>query len=180
MVTEGAGTLGEAIRNAPAAKQEEKALACVQNGQMLCELLHLDLSRMLVLPDCAFGAETHVAPEGSVLVVVRGRAANTGRKAVVFQTPEFLAPSGNQYEEVESIHYRNMKNDIMGLKLNPAQRHSFVCFFSIPVSEVLGAALLFEKDMFYLEEDDTTTMPLPLNAETAIQDTMTLPDVTDM
>ena len=179
-VVQGGSTLGEAIRKAPAVSKEEKAMAQVQNGQMRCELLHLDLCKTLILPDCSFGAESYAASEGSVLVLVRGRVTNTSKTSVVFQIPEFLSPGGRQYEEVDAVHYRNTKDTIMGLKLNPGQQHAFVCFFSVPVADVLNGSLLFEKDMFYLEDDDTTTMALPLNEDAIIRDSITLSGVTDM
>ena len=180
MTTQGAGTLGDAIRKKPAATAEEKVLARVQNGQMLTELLKLELTNVLRLPDCAFGAETHVAPEGCVLVLVQGRVRNTGMDSVVFQIPDFVSSSGKRYEEEDAVRYTQAKNAMMGLKLNPGQSYSFVCFFAIPVEEVLNSKLRFEKDLFCWDDDDNTLLPLPLDENTHIQERVSLPQVTDM
>lgn len=180
-LVQGGGTLGDAIRKkaaAPAAAAE--VLASVQNGQMSCELLKADLTNVLRLPDCAFGAETHMAPEGYVLLVLQGRVRNTGRDSVIFQIPDFVSASGKHYEEVESVHFTDAKSDMMGMKLNPGQQHAFVCFYALPVDEILGGQLRFEKDLFYLGDDDSTLMPLPLDENVSIKDRWELPGVTDL
>ena len=180
MTTPGAGTLGDAIRKKPAATDEGRVLARVQNGQMLTELLKLELVNVLQLPDCAFGAETHVAPEGCVLVLVQGRVRNTGMNSVVFQIPDFVSSGDKHYEEEESVRYTHAKSAMMGMKLNPDQSYSFVCFYVIPVEEVLNSKLCFEKDLFCMDDDDCTMMPLPLDENTLIRERLSLPKVTDM
>lgn len=176
----GAGTLEDAIRKAPRVAAENKVICGCMNGSVRCDVTDLSLTRVLTLPNCAFGAESYSAAEDQVLVVVQGMAHNRGSKAAFFQIPVFRSASGNEYEEEEAIRFQNSQNDLMAAKLNPGSRHRFICFFRVPVREVLGGQLVFEKEVISFDDDNETYLSLPISGNQEIKQNLSIPGVTDM
>ncbi|MBQ3218093.1 MAG: hypothetical protein IJB33_04420 [Akkermansia sp.] len=172
-----ADTLGEAISQSEE-QSSEKALCSVMNGKVHCQICRIELTRSLYLPDAAFSGETYHAPKNHVLLVIIGTARNTGRTPVDFQIPEFSSQSGKTYEEEDSIRFSTSKNDMFSTSLNPGAEHRFICFYSLPVREILGGKLIFEKELFSFS-DNTTLLPLPINNGTQIKEFLNLPGVTD-
>lgn len=176
-----AATLGEAIAESEKAQQEviENTLCSVMNGKVLCSIHKLNLARMLELPDCTMDAETYAASRGSVLLIIQGEAHNQGKKPAHFQIPDFVSKSERVYEEEDALRYLNSESAMMSVKLNPDEKYRFVCFFDIPLKEILHGKLVFEKNLFSLDDDDTTELPLPIEKSRKIEPRYTLPNVTD-
>ncbi len=172
-----ANTLGDAIRQVEE-ESAEKVLCSVQNGKMHCQVTRIELTRSLYLPDAAFSGETYQAPKNNVLLVIRGVVRNTGKTPADFQIPEFYSKSGKQFEEEDSIRFTTSKNDMLAASLNPGAEHHFICFYSLPVKEIIGGSLVFEKEIFSFG-DNTTFLPLPISSNSKISQSLTIPGVTD-
>ena len=174
-----AATLGDALRkktNAP----ETASVASVRNGLMQCSLQRVELVSKLVLPDCAFGAETYTAPDSCILLLVCGEACNEGAKSVHFQLPKFVDARGRHFDPEDIVRYKDEELPLMGASLNPGRKYRFVCFFIVPVESILGGSLEFEKDLFCLDDEPTTLLKLPLTEESSIAENVVLEGVTDM
>lgn len=176
-----AATLGEAIAESQKPQQEiiENSLCHVMNGKVLCSIHKLNLARMLRLPDCSVDEETYTASHGNVLLIIQGTAHNQGKKPAQFQIPDFVSASGGIYEEEDSLRYLDTESSMMFVKLNPNERYRFVCFFEIPLKDILGGKLIFEKALFTLDDDNETELPLPIKETQEIEPWLSLPDVTD-
>ena len=107
-------------------------------------------------------------------------AHNHGRNAAFFQIPVFRYASGNEYEEEEAIRFQNSQNDLMAAKLNPGSRHRFICFYRVPMREVLGGQLVFEKEVISFEDDNVTYLSLPISGNQEIKQNLPITGVTDM
>lgn len=176
-----AATLGEAIAESQKPQQEviENALCSVMNGTVLCSIHKLNLARILELPDCRLGKETYSASKGCVLLIIQGEAQNQGKKAAHFQIPDFVSASDGHYEEEDSLRYLDTESAMMSVKLNPNERYRFVCFFEIPLKDILRGKLVFEKALFTLDDDNETDLPLPITETQEVEPSLSLPNVTD-
>ena len=159
-----ANTLGDAIRQVEE-ESAEKVLCSVQNGKMHCQVTRIELTRSLYLPDAAFSGETYQAPKNNVLLVEQGE-----------DSP--LLYSGKIFEEEDSIRFTTSKNDMLAASLNPGAEHRFICFYSLPVKEIIGGSLVFEKEIFSFG-DNITYLPLPISSNSKISQSLTIPGVTD-
>ncbi len=174
-----ASTLGEEISKLPAEKVDAESSKGFMNGQMYCEISSIKLTKALSLPDCQFGVESYVAMEGQVLLLIQGCVQNNGNDPVHFQTPVFRSEKGKEYDVEDSIRYKSEKSDLFSVKLNPGINHRFVCLYRLPVREVLGGFLAFEKELFSLDDDIETIISLPITSDQKIEQHLILHDVTD-
>ena len=175
------GSLGDAVRRKAEQQQapDETVLRSVKAGRLRIDLMKVDLTTGLYLPDCAFGGETYSAPDGSVILLVQGRVCNVGNKAAHFQIPDFVSSSGKAYEEEDSVRYATSKSDMLSLELNPGAEHRFVCFFILPVEEVVGGRLRFEHELINWD-DEYSYIQLPIDESASLQENIILRNVKDM
>ena len=174
-----ATSLGEEISKLPEEKPEAESEQGFMNGQMHCVISRMELTRVLSLPDCSFGIESYAAMEGQVLLVIQGTVENKGHAPVHFQTPVFRSAKGKEYDVEDSIRYKTSKSDLFAVKLNPGISHRFVCFYRVPVREVLGGGLVFEKELISFDGDAETVIKLPITNDQKIEQHLLLPEVTN-
>lgn len=80
-----------------------------------------------------------------MLLVIQRQVLNMGNEPAHFQIPVFRTTKGKQYNEVDSIHYKAFQSNLFAATLNPESCHRFICFYRVPLNEVVGGYLVFEK-----------------------------------
>lgn len=158
----------------------ESSVCSVRNGKVQCNITHIDLLRSLYLPDAAFDGETYSADSGRIILLIRGTAENKHNEPAHFMIPDFVSQNGKTFECEDTIRYKSSKMDAFSLKLNPHEKHRFICFYILPIQEVLNGSLLFEKELISFSDNNSTALPLPINADAKLKDSLSLPGVTDM
>ncbi len=172
-------TLGDELKRSLEKTNEASSPLSFRNGQMSCEIDRIDLAWALTLPDCTFGSETYAATEAHVLLVIQGQVQNMGNEPAHFQIPVFRTTKGRQYNEVDSIHYKAFQSNLFAATLNPESYHRFICFYRVPLNEVMDGYLVFEKKLINLNDDLETVIKLPVNVNQKIERNLVIPNVTD-
>ena len=102
-----------------------------------------------------------------------------GNEPAHFQIPVFRSTKGKQYNEVDSIHYKAFQINLFAATLNPESYHRFICFYRVPLNEVVDGYLVFEKKLINLDEEFETVIKLPVNINQKIERHLVIPNVTD-
>ncbi|MDO4222252.1 MAG: hypothetical protein Q4C88_09055 [Akkermansia sp.] len=169
----GAESLGDAVarqNNAPAYR--ETVIGSAKVSGVLYNINKVTLSKKLYLPD-ALNPKMISPTDGRLVVIIQGKAVNEGAEKASYEIPRLVAGNGGKNEPADKLYCKRAGKT----SLNPMECYPFVLCFLVSPDLLQGSGLLVSDGDWM--EPQTAMIPLSFTNSTTVEESVTLPDVTD-
>ena len=172
-----AASLGDAIDASKEAAVQEQALGTTEVSHVQCTALEASLCSALVLPDAMGRRKTISSPqEGQLVLFVRGKFLNRGAEKIDMELPKFCSADEKMYDG-KALYYKGVKPKGPFIFINPDEEYSFVVYYFLPPTAVIGGKLLFTDNK--LISKARGEVDLHFDRSTAVEDKLTKEGITD-